>query len=279
MSWNIVADSSCDLKNREVKEGKVLFSTVPFVINVGSEEYIDEETLDIGKMMDAMEHCKEASHTSCPSPGSWHEKFLQGEDTFAITISSNLSGSYSSACAARDMIHEENSEKRIHIVDSRSTGPMLIMINDKLHEMIEKGLSYEEIVEKIEEYRDNSRTVFALCSFHNLVKNGRMSRIAGFVASKLGFWGLGIASPEGTIIIKDKMRGTKKAIRGILEDMKERGIPKEKVVISHCDNLEAAKAIQGEVEKNWPGVKVEAYDTRGLCSYYAERHGLIISYI
>lgn len=279
MSWNIVTDSSCDLRNREVKEGEILFSTVPFIITVGKEDFIDEEDLDIAHMMDAMENCKEASFTACPSPASWYEQFKNGEETFAITISKNLSGSYNSACAARDMLHEENPEKKIHIVDSRSTGPTLIMINDKLHEMMEAGLPYETIVEKIEEYRDNCRVVFALCSYNNLVKNGRMSKIAGFVATKLGFWGLGIASPEGTIIIKDKMRGAKKAIRGIIGDMKERGIPKEKVVICHCDNIEATEAIREEVKKEWPNVKVEAYDTRGLCSYYAERYGLIVSYI
>lgn len=279
MSWNIVTDSSCDLKNREVNEGELLFSMVPFIISVGKEDFVDEENLDIEKMMEAMEQCAEASHTSCPSPGSWYEKFKQKGHTFAITISKNLSGSYNSAVAARDMLMEEEPEKKIHIVDSLATGPTLIMLNDKIHELIEAGLPFETIVEKIEEYRNNCRCVFALSSFNNLVKNGRMSKIAGFVASKLGFWGLGIASPEGTIVIKDKLRGTKKAIKGILADMKERGIPKEKVVISHCFNREATEMIREEIARTWPNIKVEVYETRGLCSYYAEKHGLIVSYI
>ena len=276
--WNIVADSSCDLKQMETQEEKIEFSTVPFVMQVGQQEFVDHEALDTAELIDAIANCKEAAKSACPSPETWLAHFRRPGPAFALTISSNLSGSYQSACIAKDMILEEEPDKEIAILDSKSTGPELVLMIARLAELIRENIPFEKIVEDVQALADRTHVAFALCSFDNLVKNGRVSRLAGFVAGRLGLWGVGIASEEGRIVVKTKVRGAQRAIGAILDDMKERAFTSGHVVISHCFNEEMALKLKEKILTTWDKAQVRIIPTRGLDSFYAEKGGLIIAY-
>ena len=114
---------------------------------------------------------------------------------------------------------------------------------------------------------------------NNLIKNGRMSRIAGFIAGKFNLWGIGIGDDQGAIRIKQKVRGKRMALEAIIDDMKERMAEPTAVVISHCQNPELAETLKEAIEKLWHNIIVKVVPTRGLCSYYAERGGLIVAYL
>lgn len=276
--WNIVSDSCCDLMKMETEENNIAFSTVPFILQVGEKEFIDDENLNTAELIEAVANCKEAAKSACPSPETWLTHFRRPGPVFALTISSNLSGSYQSACIARDMILEEEPDKQVAIFDSRSTGPELVMMIARLAEIIRESIPFEKIVEDVQALADRTHVAFALCSFDNLVKNGRVSRLAGFVAGKLGLWGVGIASDEGRIVVKAKVRGAQKAIGAIIEDMKERAFESGHVVISHCFNEEMAQRLKDKIMQTWDKAQVRIIPTRGLDSFYAEKGGLIIAY-
>ena len=239
---------------------------------------MDTKPLDIENLLTHMETCPTASHTSCPSPGNWYETFEQAQQIIAITISAKLSGSYNSAMTAREMILEKTPEKKIYVLDSRSAGSALTMYAEKAAELIEGGADFHTVVSGLEEYRKHRHTIFALSSFNNLVKNGRISKAVGFIVGKLGIWGIGIGSQEGGIIVKNKMRGIQKVIGSFLADMKEHAFAGGYVVISHCQNLELAAKLRDKIQETWHSAKVKILETGGLCSYYAERNGLIVAY-
>ena len=278
MKWNIIADSSCDYVAGAEVPADVRVAEVPFVVSIGDKDYVDTADLDVAAMVDDMESSPAASRTSCPAPGDWYEHFEQADHTIAVTISANLSGSYNSAISAQEMILEKHPEKKIFVLNSRSAGSALAMYVQKAMELIRSGCDFEAVVARLEAYAAERKTVFALASFHNLVKNGRMSRLAGFVAGKLGIWGIGIASPEGTIKVKSKVRGVKRVLQEFIDDMKENGFKGGEVVISHCQNAELAGQLKEKILELWASAKVQILTTGGLCSYYAERKGLIVSY-
>ena len=249
MKWRIVADSSCDIFDLDGAQKDLRFSTVPFVITVDGRDYVDDRDLDVGELVNAMASGKK-SFTSCPSPADWIREFGEKGDVFAVTISANLSGSYNSACTAREMILEQDSSRNIEILNSRGTGPSLNMIIYKLRELIEKGHSFEEVKAQIHAYMEEHKLIFALSSYHNLVNNGRMPKIAGIVLGHLGLWGVG----------------------------KERVADKGCVVISHCGNDEFAENLKKAVQSAYSGMEVRIMRTRGLCSYYAEKGGIIVGF-
>ncbi len=278
MKWNIVADSSSDLTSKEIECGNAQISIVPFTIRIGEDEFIDNEELDVSNMIEVMENSDSPAGTSCPSPHTWTNEFEKAEQIIALTISENLSGSYNSAIAAKNMILDKLKEKKISVLNSKSTGPTLALCVNKITEWIKQGKNFETVSENAEQLIAHTKTVFALCSFDNLVKNGRMSKITGFVAKKLGLWGVGISSEEGRIEIKNKTRGTSGVIRSIIEDMKERDFQGGEVFISHCCNHALAQKLHDKVKELWKDSQITIMETRGLDSFYAERGGLIVAF-
>ena len=277
MAFRIIADSSCDIFDLDRKIDGLYFSTVPFVITVDGKDFVDDEHLDINELVEAMA-VSSKSHTSCPSPADWVREFGEEGDVFALTISSNLSGSYNSACTAKNMVLENDPDRNIEILDTRGTGPSLSMTIDKLCELIEQGLSFEEVKKQIHEFMADHKLIFALSSYHNLVNNGRMPKIAGIVLGHLGLWGVGIASEEGTIKMKKIAKGGKKTLQVIMNDFRERTADKESIVISHCQNEAFALNLKKAAEAEYPGKIVKIFPTRGLCSYYAEKGGIIVGF-
>ena len=278
MKWNIVADSSCDLMKKDVDCEEVGFSIVNFTLRVGDREYIDDEQLDVLQMLDDMEACPTASFSACPSPDAWAEEFKKAEQTIAITISGNLSGSLNSAMAATGIVMSEHPEKKIALLDSRATGPEMALCIHHIVEWIKSHHTFETIVEKAEKFLEDTKTTFALSSFNNLVKNGRMSKLIGFIAKTFGMWGVGIANEEGRIAMKGKARGTDNVLAFILDDLRQRGFQGGEVAISHCYNEIMAEKLRTIILSCWNIARVIIIKTRGLDSFYAERGGLIVAF-
>lgn len=273
MKWNVVTDSSCDLLPSSYQSDVIELSSVPFVITVGDQHFVDDEDLDLQKMLHDMEQEKEASYTACPAPGTWLQHFEKASHTFAITISSQLSGSMNSALAAMDMALEEHPGKKIAVLDSKSTGPELVLCVHELERLAREGVDFDGAVARANTFLERTKILFALSSFDNLIKSGRMGKMTGFLARALGMWGIGTASEEGTIVVEGKARGTKKTVRELINRMKERGFAGGRVAISHCDNLAVAQTLKENILQLWGNSEIEIIPTRGLCSYYAERGG------
>lgn len=278
MKWNVVTDSSCDLIPSDYRSDAIELSSVPFEISVGVRGYTDNDQLDIEEMLRDMEQEKTASYTSCPAPGAWLEQFEKADRTIAITISSQLSGSMNSALTARDLALEADSDKKIAVLDSRSTGPELVLCVREIERLAREGIDFDEAVERANAFLDKTKVIFALSSFDNLIKNGRMNKMAGFLAKALGMWGIGSASDEGRIVVEGKTRGPKRTVRALIECMRECGFTGGNVAISHCDNHAVAHALKDGILSAWADSQIEILPTRGLCSYYAERGGLIVGF-
>ena len=156
MSWMIVSDSSCELRTLSNAAPGVAFSTVPLKIRVGEREFVDNAALDVDSMIEAMHNFNGASTTACPSPEEWAEKFLMADQVLAVTISSNLSGSYNSAMVARDMVLENHPEKKIHVLDTLSTGGEMTLAIWKANDLIAQAQAkFKEMRKASNDYVDD----------------------------------------------------------------------------------------------------------------------------
>ena len=124
----IVTDSACDLQSISQFAPGIAFSRVPLKILVGEKEFVDEPQLDVEQMMAEMYAFHGPSSSACPSPEDWARAFRDADEVYAITISGNISGSYSSAVAARQMVLEENPEKKIFLLNSFSAGAEMTLL-------------------------------------------------------------------------------------------------------------------------------------------------------
>lgn len=278
MNWKIAVDSSSDLHEGMECAPNVSLSIVPLVLQVDGMSFVDEPDMDMDVFMESLRASTQATGSSCPSPAAWAKVFEEADCTFALTISSELSGSYNAAMIARDLVMDEHPDKKIAVIDSRAASGQMFLLAQKVNELIAQGLGFEEIIHAVEDYNQTLHIYFTLCSFDNLTKNGRMPKLVGVLAKKLGMRIIGTAD-QGKIAVIHKCRGDRSTLLTLIKDMKEScDLSKRHVVITHCSNLKLALTLQNLLEKEASGVRVTIRPTHGLTSYYAEENGLIVSY-
>ena len=232
----IVTDSSSDLFSLS----DVDFASAPMKVITADREFIDDDALDVDEMVAYLDHYKGKSKSSCPNTTDWLEAFGDADEIFCVTITSALSGSYNSACAAKKIYESEHEGKRVFVIDSLSAGPEVSMIAEKIADYIQKDLSFDEICEKITAYHEKTGLVFILKSLKTFANNGRVSPIVAKLVGIAGICIVGKASTEGTLEPMHKCRGEKRSIETLVEDLAAEGYAGTYVSIGHCQNEAAA---------------------------------------
>lgn len=268
----IVVDSSSDL----VALKHVPFACAPLKIVTDEKEYIDNNELDVRAFAEEMYHYKGTSRTSCPNVTDWLEAFGDAEEIFCLTITSNLSGAHNSACLAKQIYEEDHPGRRVEVIDTLTAGPEIALMAKKIRDKIVEGKDFDTVAAEIKDYK--TELLFVLESMKNLANNGRVSKLAATAAGVLGIRAVGRASDEGTLEMLSKCRGSAKALEAVVNYMKEFGFKGGLVRIAHCLNGCAAKSLASKIKSEFPSVKIVVTECRGLCSFYAERGGMLIGY-
>jgi len=275
MQYRIVADSSSNV----VSLADVPYVCVPMKVITTAKEYVDTPDLDTAVMVAEMEKTPGKSGSSCPNMQDWKDSFGDADGVFAVTITSNLSGSWASAEAARKEFEKKHPGKKVCVLDSLSAGPELELIIEKLRELILSGTrTFEQIETEIRAYMKSTHLAFMLKSLTNLARNGRVSPVVAKAASVLNIHLVGRASDEGTLEPLHKCRGEKRALSAIVEEMKGRLFEGGRVRISHCMNESGALQLKQLILDAFPTADIRINLNRGLCCFYAERGGLIVGY-
>lgn len=275
MKYKIIADSSANCLKDYIIDENVGFDVAPLTIRLGDREIIDDDKIDVGEMLDAMNNYKGKPASACPSPFDYLSKFEDADNIIVVTITKKLSGSYNSAVVAA-----EQSGKNVHVIDSKGTAGNLMLIVDKAYELMkDDSLSFEEIVDQLEKYRDNINLLFVLDKFDNLVKNGRMSKVVALIAKTLVIKPLCYAK-DGEIEVLEKIRTAKGAFKRLLHHIGEMiGETTGKAcIIAHTKAAETAALLCEQIKEKYNFLKIKIIENRGLNSFYALEKGVIVSF-
>lgn len=274
MIRKIVSDSSADLLTLPF----VPFACAPLKILTADKEYIDDAALDVNGMVNDLAQYKGRSSTSCPNANDWIETFGDADEVFCFTITGTLSGSYNAAVTAKQLYEADHPQRRVFVFNSLSAGPEIALLIEKAQEWIVEGLDFDTICTDIEAYSRQTGLLFMLESMKNLANNGRVSPIIAKMAGILGIRAVGKASDKGDLEPLSKCRGENKALDAIVSHLKALGFKNGKVYIAHCNNAQAANALSDLIKKEFKDAYITSYACRGLCSFYAEKGGMLIGF-
>lgn len=273
MSVKIVADSSANLCTLE----GVDFACAPLTIRTADREFVDNESLDIQEMVDYLSKYKGKSGSACPGVGDWLEVFGDADEVYCVTIISMLSGSYNAAMTAKAQYEEENPGKRVFVLDSYSAGPELKLLVEKIRDLVLEGKDFDTVCKEVLEYKEKkSCLLFSLESLKNLANNGRTSHAVAALCSVVGIRVVG--DVKDGLHPTDKCRGEKKAIATLFKNMKGKGYAGGAVIIDQCFNEGAADSLKAVIHSEFPDANVRVERALGLCSFYAEKGGLMIGF-
>jgi len=278
LSYKIAIDSCGELLNEWKDDERI--ESVPLTLMVGGESIIDDETFDQKDFLKKVAACLECPKSACPSPERYMKAYeCEADHIYAVTLSSELSGSYNSAVLGKSLFLEDNPGKKIHVFNSKSASGGESLIAMKIVECEEKGLSFEEVIETVDKYIEEMSTFFVLENLETLRKNGRLSRVKALLASALKIKPVMGSTPEGSICQFDQARGMNKAIVKMVELVGEKGINiHEKIVaITYCNCPERAKMLEEAIRERLNPAKIVVMDTAGVSSMYANDGGVIVA--
>lgn len=276
MKWTIAFDAGCDIREIPTVEGAEL-ALVPLKLLLRDKEITDDGSVTTAQLQQQLDAAGKTG-TACPSVGDWH-RIMEGSDcVIAITLSSAVSGSYQSACIARDMTLEEAPDKEIYVMDSVSGSGTMEFLVRKAVEGVQAGLPFSHICESLQQSRSQAEIFFLLQNVDNLMSNGRLNPLLGRAVKALKMCMLGTVSSKGTMEVIGKVRGFSKLMDKCLDACIARGCTAPRAaIISHCLNPQGAEQMKEKLESRFPGIAVEIRETGLICGYYAEKGGLIVA--
>lgn len=211
----IITDSTLDLPAELIREKNI--EVLPLLINFGEESYLDGVEITTKEMIDKINATGILPTTAQVTPNRFEETFKkyldEGYKIVVLTLSSDMSGTYQSACIAKDMLESDD----IVVIDSRNVTSGLGLLVLKACELRDKGLGIKEIEEEILKAIPKVKSSLNFESLENLVRGGRLSKTAGTTGSVLGLR-LILEVKDGKMSVKDKVRGSKKALKKLISD-------------------------------------------------------------
>jgi len=278
MDYKIIVDSCGELT--EQMKADEHFVSVPLTLEVDGEFIVDDATFDQASFLRKVAASPNCPRSSCPSPETYRNEFDCGaKHVYAVTLSSELSGSYNSAMLGQRIALSANPDKKIHVFDSRSASVAETLIASKIVECEEKNMKFEEVVQSVEAYIESQKTTFVLDSLEALRKNGRLSFVKAFVASALKIKPVMGANNEGIIEQLDQARGINKALVKLVEHVVERSVDSANRIlgISHCNCPERAQLVKRALLEKLKVKEVILLDTAGVSTLYASDGGIIVT--
>ncbi len=275
MEYKIVSDSGCDLTPELKMELRI--ETVPLSMTLGSATYKDDENLDVDIFLAEMHRHKELPRSSCPSPYDFMEKCEEGKINFIVTLSSKLSGSYDSALVAKDILSEKGIEA--HVFDSKSASAGQLLVVKKLRDLVNTGQDKKEIIKRLEDFIKRLKTFFVLENLENLLKNGRMNKVTGLIASVLNIRLIMAGNEHGEIVLHSKVKGSQNSIVKLAEIIGDtcKDTADRILAIGHCNNKHIDLFMK-IVKEKYSFKDIIVTTTRGLTGMYANYGGIVIAF-
>lgn len=278
MRYKIIVDSCCELPDEYKNDPR--FERIPLTLEVGEYRILDDETFDQREFLNKVAAYPKCPKSACPSPERYKNAYSSdAEHIYCVTLSSHLSGSYSSAVLGKNLYEEEFGEKAIYVCDSESASIGETKLAMKIMEWEEEGtMNFSQIVEKLEAFRSAMNTYFVLDNLDTLRKNGRLTGVKALIASTLSIKPV-MGADRGVIIQKGQAVGIKKALTKMADTIVSEGKNLESKVlyISHCNCPSRAGLMKELLLARAKFKNVQILDTAGVSSMYTNEGGVIVA--
>lgn len=243
----IITDSTCDLPQDLVKSLGV--HVIPLQVTINNNTYLDGVDIDVETFFQEMEKTEELPKTSQIPPAKFesiYKEYIHEEyEIISLHISSKMSGTYQSALIAKDMVGND----KIHVIDSQNVTSGLGILVLKACKLRDEGKGAKEITSIINDIIPNIKSTLNFQSLDNLVKGGRLSKATAFVGGLLGIK-LNLAVESGEMVVRDKVRGSKKALKCLIDYLEQCGISQDvtPIVLNAAADEENRSVLNGIID-------------------------------
>lgn len=256
----IITDSTIDIPSELIEKNDI--EVMPLLINFGEDSYLDGVEITPSKMIERINKENVLPTTAQITPIRFEETFKkyldQGYKIITLLLSSEMSGTYQSACIAKEILDTED----IIVIDSRNVSSGLGLLTLRACKLRDNGASIQEIEEELIKVRDKIKCTLNFESLDNLVRGGRLPKVAGAIGTALGLR-LILEIKDGKIGVKDKVRGSKKALKKLISDFESSDVDfNEPIVLLELLNEDVYFGIKNYFEEK----NIEYIDAKVGCA-------------
>ena len=249
MGIKIITDSACDLTKEYIESENI--GLVSLILNLNGKLIKD----DLGKTLTYKEFYTEMRKGATPTTSQinsydFEEEFIKhiknGDSIIYISLSSSLSGTFNSANIAKNNLKDEYPNANIYLVDSLSVSVGQGLLVAKACEMRDSGIGAEEIVNWLEENKRKVIHSILIDDLNHLKRGGRISGATAAIGGLLNIKPTLFLDDEGKLIQGEKIKGKKKALRFLVNEVREKAVDTENEIlyICHGDCLEEAETLR-----------------------------------
>ncbi|MFQ3543862.1 DegV family protein [Halobacillus rhizosphaerae] len=245
MKVKILCDSASDLSQEDLEQFGI--DMVPLRVTLQGEEYEDGITISPKEVYDAMREGA-APKTSQVSPQAFRDAFInyaKNEQPFVyFAFSSGLSGTYQTAKMVEQEVKDEYPNAKFEVRDTKAASLGYGLVILRIAELAAEGASLKEIVDTGTYHAEHMEHIFTVDNLEYLYRGGRVSRTSAFVGSLLKIKPL-LHMEDGNLVPLEKIRGSKKVFKRMIEVMAERGtdLQNQRIAISHADARDTAEYV------------------------------------
>ena len=249
MGIKIITDSACDLTRDYIKNNNI--GLLSLILNLNGQAIKDDlgETLSYKDFYNKMREGATPT-TSQINAHEFEEEFIKyiknGDSIIYISLSSSLSGTFNSANIAKNNLKDEYPNANIYLVDSLSVSVGQWLLVAKACEMRDSGIGAEEIVNWLEENKRKVIHSILIDDLNHLKRGGRISGATAAIGGLLNIKPTLFLDDEGKLIQGEKIKGKKKALRFLVNEVREKAVDTENEIlyICHGDCLEEAETLR-----------------------------------
>ncbi|QUI21923.1 DegV family protein [Vallitalea pronyensis] len=254
MNVKIITDSACDLPQNIIEQYNI--DVLPIVVFMNDKEYKDSVDIQPKELMTYMREggmTKTAQVTYENIDKMLRQYVSDGIPCIYIAFSSELSGTYQTAKLVEQDIKDEFPDYDLTVIDSKSASLGFGLMVYLIAELAEKGASKDELIEKINYYKQHIEHIFTVENLEYLYRGGRVSKTAAVVGSVLNIKPI-LHVDDGKLIPIERARGRKKSLSRMIDIIGERSdssISDQVIGISHGDDLKAALWVKEKIEATY----------------------------
>lgn len=238
----LITDTASDIGKEAIEKYNI--KVLPFRIIYKDREYKDRVDITPDEVYKNMK--TEVPKTSIPGLCEIEKVFENlKKEGFTHVIAIHLSSSLSGIVNAVSMISNSFPEIKTHIYDSKSISVGEGVLVERCAELIQKGKSFDEIVEAIQNIKSRMKLYFVIDTLEYLKKGGRIGRISSTIGEVLNIKPIVSIDDEGRYYTYAKIRGRRQSINKLIEiGTNIIKTCKCRVYINHGGALDEAKRIQ-----------------------------------
>jgi DegV family protein with EDD domain len=250
MSRILISDSTSYLPENLINDYGI--TIIPLNLHLEGKSYKEGRDISHAEFYRILKSSKMFPTTSQPSTGEFLEVFQSltpNDEALVILISAELSGTVQSALMARNML-ENDRQKNIHIIDSRSSSMGMGFQLLKAGEMFTQGRTMPEVIAEIEAIKIRQEIYFIVDNLEYLVRGGRLSKSSGLIGNLLQLKPV-LTVREGKLELFDKVRTSPRAVKLMMQQVEKNKSRLKQLAVIHVQAEEEALKLQQDLQEQY----------------------------